>query len=103
MFSTYVGVIHTNACTHFLGCKRAVNSAIFHVFCTFIQGRLVKSKRHIPYRDIKKNSVLLLNMFDMYRSFTLLYIYIYIYIYNIYIYIYMLFFTYFAHLYKGGW
>ena len=57
-------------------CERAVNSAIFHLFCTFLQGQLVKSKKqaqYIPYRYIFKTQYLLLSMFDMNRSLALLY------------------------------
>ena len=74
MFSTCVGVIHTSASIIFVA--RAVNSANFHLFCTFLQGRLVKSKKqpqYIPYRYILKTQYLLLSMFDMYRSLAFLY------------------------------
>ena len=67
---------HSYQCIHYFCCKRAVNSAIFHLFCTFLQGRLVKSKKqpqYIPYRYIFKTQCLLLSMFDMYRSLALLY------------------------------
>ena len=33
---------HSYQCIHYFGCKKAVNSAIFHLCCTFIQGQLVK-------------------------------------------------------------
>ena len=67
---------HSYQCIHYFCCKRALNSAIFHLFCTFLQGRLVKSKKqpqYIPNRYILKTQCLLLSMFDMYRSLALLY------------------------------
>ena len=40
---------HSYQCIHYFGCKRAVNSAIFHLCCTFIQGQLVKRKKNNMY------------------------------------------------------
>ena len=50
---------HSHQRIHYFGCKKAVNSAIFHLCCTFIQGHLVKRKKqqYIPYRDILKLGV----------------------------------------------
>ena len=48
---------HSYQCIHYFGCKRVVNSVIF---CTFLQGWLVKNKKqpqYIPYRYIFFNSV----------------------------------------------
>ena len=45
-------------CIHYFGCKIAVSSAIFHLFCTLIHDQLVKSKKHSIYRtDFFFNSV----------------------------------------------
>ena len=59
---------HSYQCIHYFCCKKAVNSVIFHLFCKFLQGQLVKSKKqgqYIPYRYIFKTQYLLLSMFDM--------------------------------------
>ena len=72
MFSTCVGVIHTSASIILIGCKKSVNSAIFHLFCTFIQGQLVKRKKNNIYpTETFKTWYLVLSMIDMYRSLAL--------------------------------
>ena len=74
MFSTFVGV-HSYQYIHYFGCKRAVSNAIFHLFCTFIQGPLAKCKKKhsiYPTETFSKSQCQLLSMFDMYRSLALL-------------------------------
>ena len=70
IFSTCVGVIHTSASIIFVA---RVNSAIFHLFCTFLQGWLVKNNHSIYPTDTFFTQCLLLSMFDKYRSLALLY------------------------------
>ena len=65
---------HSYQCIHYFGCKRVVNSAIFHLFCTLIQDRLVKSKKVYTLQRIFL-TLYLLSMFDMYRSLALSCIY----------------------------
>ena len=74
MFSTCAGGGNSYQCIHYFSCKRAVSSAIFYLFCTFLQGWLVKSKKHSIYHteNIFITQCLLLSMFDMYRSLALL-------------------------------
>ena len=43
---------HLYQCIHYFCCKRAVNSAIFHLFCTFLQAVGKKQPQYIPYRYI---------------------------------------------------
>ena len=64
---------HSHQCIHYFGCKKAVNSAIFHLCCTFIQGQLIKRKKTIyTLQRHFKTWCLFLSMIDMYRSLALL-------------------------------
>ena len=57
---------HSHQCIHYFGCKRAVNIALCHLFCTFIQDRLVKNIVYTLQR-ICLTQCLLLSRFGMYR------------------------------------
>ena len=65
---------HSYQCIHYFDCKRAVNIAIFHLFCTLIHDRLAKCTKNTVYtlQRIFLTQCLLLSMSDMYRSLALL-------------------------------